>query len=132
MDDHPLLDPLLDMGEGESLIPPPRVAMYLGEAMRGMWAGLYVGATWGVLLWGTIGAVVGAICGLMQGLLLGSMDEVRAQAATLALFGAVVSGLMAIFGLSTLGAFTGLSSTRLKWKLERDYLAKLLKNKRHG
>ena len=35
MDDHPLLD----MGKGESFIPPPRVAMYLGDAMRDMWMG---------------------------------------------------------------------------------------------
>jgi hypothetical protein len=138
MDDHPLFDdelddhPPLDSGKEASLVPPPRLAMYLGNAIQGTWAGLYIGATWGLLLWGTLGAVIGAICGLVQGLVLGSWGEVRAQAAALAFFGAVYSGLFMILALSAVGTFVGFKSTGLIWRIEREQLAKLLQNGRQA
>ena len=78
MDDHPLAD----KEEGTLLTPPPRVAMYLAKPIRGTWDGFFFGATWGVLLWGTVGAVGWAICGLRHQLPVGSMDEVTAEAPT--------------------------------------------------
>jgi hypothetical protein len=113
-----------DLGDGLPLIPPPPLRAYLRDAASTVWTALYFGATYGVLLWGTIGGLIGALCGAISGGLGGSAEEAKSQAIEQGLAGVGLGGIMIMVLLSIVFLIVSPWTTRMQWEFMQTRLAK--------
>lgn len=125
-------DPLLDASDGPPPLDRPPLGYVVASMASAAWAGLYCATTWGVVLWGSFGAVIRAAGGLAEGVSLGSIYEIKARVVLYAFCLALWGAWMASIVFPVIGLYMGLQSAEENWRFEQTLIQKMVKRLGEG